>query len=430
MTVALAHEGPLAELDDEVRRRILQRSEAVPEDVRQQVRRMAERIRQRGDDALRAFTERFDDVTLDELAVPEAERQAALEEAPGAFVDAFETASEQIRAYHAAQADDEATALASGGVHARERAVPLERVGIYVPGGTAAYPSTVAMTVIPAQVAGVDEVTLASPPGPDGRPHELVLAACQLLDVDRVVSLGGAQAVLGLAAGTGTVPANDAVVGPGNVYVQAAKQHVAGSVRIDAPAGPSEVAVLADARADPGAVAREMAAQAEHDPRAVALAICEDESLAKRVRRALTEALEGLSRRDVVEQALAARGGVLWSEDPDRARAFVDDLAPEHLAILHEDDEAIADRLTGPACIVTGEQARVPLTDYAAGPSHVLPTGGHARAHSGIGVATFTKHVHVAHMDDVDEALVEAASELARIEGFDAHARSIEEGPP
>jgi histidinol dehydrogenase len=172
-----------------------------------------------------------------------------------------------------------------------------------------------------------------------------------------------------------------------------------------------------------------MAAQAEHDPRAVALAICEDEATAKRVRAALDDALEGLSRRDVVEQALAARGGVLWTPDREEALAFLDRMAPEHCAILHRDGERLGDRLTGPACIVTGE-ARVPFTDYAAGPSHVLPTGGHGRAHAGIGVATFTKRVHVAHLDNVDEALREAAIELARVEGFDAHARAMEEDPP
>jgi histidinol dehydrogenase len=429
MTVDLATTGDLAGLADDERQRIVDRSQAVPDDVREQVAQMATRVRQRGEDALRAYTERFDDVVLDELRVPDEVRAEALDEAPTRFVDAFETAVDQIRAYHETQAEAAEPTFEHGGVRARERVVPLERVGAYVPGGTAAYPSTVAMTVVPAQVAGVDEVTLASPPGPDGRPHELVLAAAELLDVDRVLALGGAQAVLGLALGTESLPAQDAVVGPGNVYVQAAKQHVAGRVRIDAPAGPSEVAVLYQEGADADVAARELAAQAEHDPRAVAVALCTSPSAREKLHEALAAALDGLPRRDVAEQALGARGALLTVEGVDEAVELLDAMAPEHCALVHEDGEAIAERLTGPACIVAGEWPRVPFTDYAAGPSHVLPTGGHARAHGGISTGTFTKRVHLSHLDDVDEPLREAAIELARLEGFEAHARALEDSP-
>jgi histidinol dehydrogenase len=186
---------------------------------------------------------------------------------------------------------------------------------------------------------------------------------------------------------------------------------------------------LCDRSADAGAVARELAAQAEHDPRAVPVAVCQGEDVAKRVQGALTEAIGELPRRDVVEQALQAHGAVLEADDREEAVAFLDRMAPEHCAILHEDDEAIAGQLEGPACIVAGSWPRIPFTDYAAGPSHVLPTGGHARAAGGISTRTFTKQVHEAHLDDVDPDLREAAIELARLEGFEAHARALEEGP-
>lgn len=429
MTVDVAYTGPLAELSEEHRARLVDRAQAVPEEVCQKVERMAPRIRERGDDALRAYTERFDDVELEELTVPEAQLDAALQQAPAAFLDAFDTAVQQVQAYHEHLAARDPVRFQSRGVQAHERAVPLERAGVYVPGGTAAYPSTVAMTVVPARAAGVEEITVATPPASDGTPSPLVLAACRHLGIDRVLAIGGAQAILGLAYGTQTVPEHDAVVGPGNVYVQAAKRHVAGSVRIDAPAGPSEVAVLADAEADPGTAARELVAQAEHDPRALAVALCEGEEVAKRVHAALDEAIAGLPRADVVEEALASRGAVLSVDEVERAVAFLDDMAPEHCVLLHRDGERLSEQLAGPACIVAGLQARVPLTDYVAGPSHVLPTGGHARAHSGINVDTFTKRVHVSQLGNVDEALVDAAVELARLEGFEAHANALEERP-
>lgn len=427
MTAEIAHTGHLAELSAEERETLVDRAEAVPDDVRETVQAMAERIQAEGDQALVDYTERFDDVRLEDLVVPEDVLDRALEEAPEAFVEAFQAAVDQIQAYHESQLEAAGPDFERSGVRAYERVVALDEVGIYVPGGTAAYPSTVAMTVVPARAAGVDEITVATPPGPDGRGHPLVLAACRLLDVDRVVPVGGAQAVLGLALGTDTVPPQDAVVGPGNVYVQAAKEHVAGSVRIDAPAGPSEVAVLCDDEADPAAVARELAAQAEHDTRAVAIALCEGEGAAKRVTQALDEAIEGQPRADVIEEALATRGAVLTVEDVQQGRAFLDELAPEHCTLMHREADRLADELEGPACIVAGDNPHVPFTDYVAGPSHVLPTGGAARAHSGISAATFTKRVHVSHIDDVDADLTQAALELARLEGFEAHANAMEE---
>lgn len=426
MTIELRFRGPLSELTPEDRRQLVDRAGTIDDALREQVATMAARIEEDGDDALRAYTERFDEVSLAELTVPRERRRRALAEAPDGFEDAFRTAADQVRAYHEALSVRRSARFHERGVDAHERIVPLERAAAYVPGGQAAYPSTVAMTVVPAQVAGVDEVTVATPPGPDGQGHPLVLAACHLLDVDRVVPVGGAQAVLALGLGTESVPAHPAVVGPGNAYVQAAKEHVAGRVRIDAPAGPSEVAVLADGTATPERVAWELAAQAEHDADALAVALCEDETLAEAVAEALAGLVDELPRGKTIREALAARGGVLTVEDAGQAAAFLDELAPEHLALLHREAGRLAEELTGAACIVHGDRASVPLTDYAAGPSHVLPTGGHARAHAGIGLETFTKRVHVAGIEDPDPELIAAASRLARLEGLDAHAEALE----
>lgn len=429
MTVEIRWTGPLADLSEADTRQLVDREGTLPDDVRATVAEMATRIREDGDAALVDYTERFDDVSLDALEAPRSAWRDALAEAPSGFEDAFTTAADQIRAYHQTLTVRRSAPFRQRGVAAEERVEPVPRAGAYVPGGEAAYPSTVAMTAIPAQVAGVDEVTVASPPGPDGRPHPLVLAACELVDVDRVVPLGGAQAILALAHGTETVPEHPVVVGPGNAYVQAAKEHVAGRVRIDAPAGPSEVAALVGPSADPHVAARELAAQAEHAADTLAIALCHGEDVAAQLTQALADTVDALDRADTVRDALARRGAVLTVDDVPQAHRFLDALAPEHCVLLHEAADELAVTLAGPACIVAGDRARVPLTDYAAGPSHVLPTGGHARAYGGIGLETFTKRVHVVHLDEPDAALVDAAAALARLEGLTAHASALEEGP-
>lgn len=427
MTVQTRYHGPLDALDDDARRQLVERGGTVDDAIRETVAEMARRIREDGDAAALAYTERFDDVALEALSVPREAWIDARDDAPAGFEDAFTTAAHQIRAYHEALTVRRSARFLERGIQAHERLEPVPRAGVYVPGGTAAYPSTVAMTVVPAQVAGVDDVTVASPPGPDGHPHPLVLAACDLLDVDRVVPLGGAQAVLSLALGTDSVPAHPVVVGPGNAYVQAAKEHVAGRVRIDAPAGPSEIIVLVGPRAHPRAVARELAAQAEHAPDTLAIAICLDPGTADDVQAALDHVVPELDRSGVVREALKTRGGVLTVDTVDEARAFLDELAPEHCLLMHEASDELAETLTGPACIVHGPQASIPLTDYAAGPSHVLPTGGHARAYAGVGLETFTKRVHVVEVADPDPDLHHAAATLARLEGLTAHASALEE---
>jgi histidinol dehydrogenase len=430
MTPDLHWTGPLAALDADDEDAILDRAATVTEDTREKVARIEDVFEEDGDDALVAFTKRFDDVELDELTVPREAWVEALDEAPPGFEEAFEAAVGQVRAYHETLSARASSAFRQGGIAAHERAEPVPRAGLYVPGGDAAYPSTVAMTVVPARVAGVTEVTVASPPAADGRPHPMVLAACELLDVDRLVPVGGAQAIFALARGSATLPAHEVVAGPGNAFVQAAKERVAGEVRIDAPAGPSEVAALVGPEADPRVAARELAAQAEHDPSSQAIALAHGERTAQDVKQALGEVVPELDREATVREALASNGGVLTVGSLAEAAGFLDRLAPEHCVLLHEDGDELADELIGPACIVHGARARVPLTDYAAGPSHVLPTGGSARAYSGIDLETFTKRVHVVDAEDPAPELVEAARTLARLEGMTAHAAALEDDGP
>lgn len=421
-------EGRIGDLPLETRQAILSRASVVTDEIRQAVAGIHDQVVSGGDKALVALTERFDDVRLEALRVPDEALEDAHDQADTDTLGAFRTAVDQLEAYHRTMASAPEVSFSRNGVTAHEHRVPLRQVGIYVPGGRAAYPSTVAMTVVPAQAAGVDEIIVASPPGPDGRPHPLVLAACHELGVDHVVPVGGAQAIVALARGTESVPACDAVVGPGNAYVQAAKELVAGRVRIDAPAGPSEIAVLVHASANLHVAAAELVAQAEHDPASVPVAVCLGEGTALRLLDAVEERLEDLPRADTVTQALADQGAVLVAEDIEEAVRFLDDLAPEHCLLLHPDATHLAEVLTGPAAVVLGKDARVPLTDYVAGPSHVLPTGGYARSYGGIGVDTFTKPVHVTVLADVDAELAKAAAHLARVEGLEGHARAIEEG--
>lgn len=429
MTLGLHATGPLAELSPEDKESLIERSTTVPQRVHDAVHDIQTSIQDDGDAALQRLTERFDKVALDELIVPKQALEDALDEVPPRFEDAFTTCANQIQAYHETFTQRESARFHANGIQAYERTVPVPRAGIYAPGGTAAYPSTVAMTVIPAKTAGVSDITVATPPRPDGTPHPLTLAACEILDVDRVVPLGGAQAILALALGTETIPQHPVIVGPGNQYVQAAKQRIAGHTRIDAPAGPSEVAVLLGPQADPRRGALELAAQAEHAPNTQPILLAPNEALTHRVHDELETLLETLERRATIQEALETNGAILTYDTIDEAEAFLDELAPEHCILLHDDADRLANTLQGPACIVTGPQGSVPLTDYGAGPSHVLPTGNAARAYSGINLDTFTKTVHIVNADNPPHDLMNAAATLARHEGLTAHAKTLEETP-
>jgi histidinol dehydrogenase len=407
---------------------LFDRSASFDEEVARAARDVLAEVRSRGDEALFDLGERFDDVRPEPLRVPQEARAAAYDEADAELRAVIEEAAGNIRRFHRRQVPQSWFADEPGGVVLGQRVAPLARAGCYAPAGTAAYPSSVLMNVIPAQVAGVEEVVLCSPPKPEhgGRPHPLVLATAHLLGVTEVYAVGGAQAVGAMAYGTDRVAAVDKIVGPGNAYVAAAKKAVFGRVDIDSIAGPSEVAVLADADADPAYVAADLLAQAEHDPRASVVLATPSRALAEAVRSEIETQIADLGRRATVEQALADFGALVVTPSMEEAVALVDELAPEHLEILTADPWETMTQVRHAGAIFLGEDAPVPVGDYFAGPNHVLPTGGTARHASPLGVESFLRRQSVVSYSS--ERLGETGPRIAAFaeaEGLDAHAAAV-----
>lgn len=391
------------------------------------VRAILADVRARGDAAVRDLTERFDGCRIDDLRVPPAALTAALADLPHETRRALDHAHGEIAAYHGAQRDEGFT-LDRGGIRLTERVVPVRRAGCYVPGGRAAYPSTVLMTTVPARIAGVAETALCVPPGPDGQVPRVTLAAAAVAGVDEVYRIGGAQAIAALAYGTESVPAVDVVVGPGNAYVALAKRELAGAgvVGIDGFAGPSEVAIVADATADPAWVAADLLAQAEHGPGGAAVLVTWDPAVADAVDAALTDLLADAPRRADIEATLAAGGRAVLVDDPTAALGAVDVLAPEHLELICADADGYAQRVRNAGAIFVGAYAPAALGDYVAGVNHVLPTARSARFTGALRVDTFCKHVHVVSADaDGFAAVADSVVALATEEGLAEHARSV-----
>lgn len=385
-------------------------------------------VRDRGDAALRELTRRFDDVDLDGLAVPDTILQAALDDLDRDLRLALERAADQVRWFHdrARPRDWEDR---RGGARMGQWHRAVQRAGVYVPGGKAAYPSTVIMTVVPAQVAGVEEVVLCTPPtGGDGWPNRTILAAAALLGVDRVIRLGGAQAIAAMAYGTDSVPPCDLVVGPGNLYVSLAKQRLAaeGRIGIDGYAGPTEVAIVADGTADPRIVAADLVAQAEHDELATCLLITTDAALVDAVEVALEDEVAGTRHVARVEAALAGQGSAVLVEDVDQAVVVAERFAAEHLEVHTADARAVAERIRYAGTTFIGAPTPVSLGDYAAGPNHTLPTSGTARFAGGLSTSSFLVPVNWVEYDD--EALAELAPTvmtLSAAEDLPAHGRAV-----
>jgi histidinol dehydrogenase len=398
------------------------------EAARAGVRELVEDVAARGDAAVADAARRLDGVeapptawraTADELAAAEAALDPELR---AALLDAVERA----RAFHTAQRPDDLVWAGRPGVRLVQRFVPLRRAGVYAPGGLGAYPSSVVMNVVPAQAAGVAEVALATPPGPGGRGHVAVLGAAALLGLDEVWLLGGAQAVAALACGTETVAAVDSVTGPGNLFVALAKREVAGRVRIDGFAGPTEVAVLADATADPLLVAVDLVAQAEHDPLAACLLVTDDADLWKAVEPLLAEEVAATAHRDRVEAAFAGQSAVVLCDDRAAMLAVAEAFAPEHLELLVADPGELAGRVRNAGAVFVGPWTPVALGDYAAGTNHVLPTAGTARFASGLSTLDFLRTVQVATFDrDALAAAAPTVAALSRAEGLPAHGRAV-----
>jgi len=395
------------------------------------VREIVEAVRREGDAALLRYTERYDGVRLkpEELRVPRAEIEEAYEKVDPAFLEALRQAARNIASFHEKQKRNSWIDLRPDGTLVGMAIRPLRRVGLYVPGGTAAYPSSVLMNVIPARVAGVKEIVMATPPATGGRagvdPYILVAAA--EAGVSEIYRMGGAQAVAALAFGTETVPAVDKICGPGNIYVTLAKRRVYGVVDIDSTAGPSEIVVLADDTADPRFVAADMLSQAEHDEMASAILVTTSRRLAEETAGELKRQLDALPREDIARRSLESRGAILFVETLKEGAEVVNRLAPEHLEIMTEEPMETAALIENAGAIFLGAWSTAPVGDYFAGPNHILPTGGTARFSSPLSVDDFLKKTSLIQYSR--EALrrdAAAIATLARREGLEAHARAVE----
>jgi histidinol dehydrogenase len=413
----------IADLDPDQRRGIFDRGSGI-EAVREDVAEIVEQVRTEGDVALREFSSEFDGVNVGNIDITDrAER--AVDAVDEEVLDAVETAAEHIRRFHERQRPDDWRETFDGR-ELGQRYRPLETAGVYAPGGTAAYPSSALMGVIPAKVAGVEHVAVTTPPADTISPG--TLAAIHVAGADAVYQVGGAQAIAALAYGTETVRACDVVVGPGNRWVTAAKAIVRGDVAIDFLAGPSELLVVADGRADPELVAADMVAQAEHDTDAAVAAVTDDPDLAATICSAVDKQADECAREEIIRAALGNEAsGVFLARSMSEATLFAEEYAAEHLSIVAADDEALLDRIDSAGSVFLGRYSPVAAGDYASGPNHVLPTGGGAKRVGGLSVATFLRSSTTQRLTrDALGDLRSAITTLAHTEGLDAHARSVE----
>jgi histidinol dehydrogenase len=397
--------------------------------IDQAVATILEDVRRRGDAAVLEYTQRFDRVQADSIAALEISRrelEQAFERLAPPRRDALVQAAGRIRAYHERQVAESWTYTDADGTRLGQQVTALDRVGIYVPGGKAAYPSSVLMNAIPAKVAGVAEIVMVTPT-PGGERNELVLAAAAVCGVTRVFAFGGAQAVGALAYGTASVPKVDKIVGPGNAYVAAAKRRVFGLVGIDMVAGPSEILVLCDGRTNPDWVAMDLFSQAEHDELAQAILLCPDAQFVDAVAESMRRQLADMPRRDVIEASLAGRGALIKVRNLDEACELANRIAPEHLELSVEDPHRWLPRLRHAGAIFLGRYSSEALGDYCAGPNHVLPTAGTARFSSPLGVYDFQKRTSLIEVSrEGARKLGAIAIELASGEGLPAHAKSAQ----
>lgn len=395
-------------------------------EARERVEAILAAVRDRGDAAIADFTERFDGFRPEPMAVSPEALEQAWTSLPTNLRDALELAHRRISDFHQRQRPADLAVTGPHGEQLGRRWRPVERAGLYVPGGRAAYPSTVLMNAVPARVAGVKDVVICSPAGRDGAVNPVVLAAAHLAGVKTVFRLGGAQAVAAMAYGSESVPKVDVISGPGNLYVTLAKQAVYGQVAIDSLAGPSEVLVIADHSAKPDQVAADLLAQAEHDPLAAAVLITTDPALADGINAAVAEQLADHPRQEICEAALRDWGLVVVCGDLESCARLSDSFAPEHLELLVERPEPLADRIQNAGAIFLGPWSPEAVGDYLAGPNHTLPTCGAARFSGALSVETFMRHTSLIGFNRAAlEATGSAVQELATSEGLHSHAESV-----
>ncbi len=409
-------------------RDVLPRSPLDVEAAVEVVRPLCEDVRQRGAQAVREITQRLDDVDVASARVPLQAIQGALESLDETVRAALVEAIRRTRAVHRAQRRDETTVEAIPGGNVTERWLPVGRVGLYVPGGLVAYPSSVVMNVVPAQVAGVAELAVTSPPQAElgGLPHPSILAACALLGVDEVYAVGGAQAIAMFAYGTDDCRRADLVTGPGNIYVAAAKRLLKGVVGIDSEAGPTEIGILADDTANPLFLAADLIAQAEHDANASCLLVTDSAELLDAVDRELVPQIAATKHRERIEASLTNQSAFVLVDDLDQGLAIVDEWAAEHLEVITRDARKMADRVRNAGAVFVGAHSPVSLGDYLAGSNHVLPTGGTSRHSGGLSVQSFLRGIHVIEYDET--ALAASAEHIDALGGAEdlvAHVNAV-----
>lgn len=407
---------------------LIRRNSLAKAGVLKRVAEIVDDVAANGNKSLIAYTEKFDGVKLaaTELRLTEIEIQKSAKAVKPKVIDAFKLASKRIRDYHKRQKRS-AWKFNINGAELGLSITALERVGVYVPGGRANYPSSVMMNVIPAQVAGVREIALCCPPNANGNISAYVLAAAEMLGIKEIYRIGGAQAIAALAFGTETIKKVDKITGPGNIYVTQAKKLVLGEVGIDMPAGPSEVVIIADERANPAFIAADMLAQAEHDPMATAILVTTSRKIALEAAAAIEDQLEHLSRRHIAVKSLQTNGKVVITENLEAAIEFVNRIAPEHLEIMTARPRNILTKIKNAGAIFLGDYTPEALGDYIAGSNHILPTGGTARFYSPLGVDDFIKKTSVLSFSrEAVTELAEAGQMIANVEGLEAHAKALE----
>jgi len=397
--------------------------------IEKKVREIIFRVKEEGDRALLEFTEKYDGVKLEPNGIPVSleEWDIASQEVREGLWEVVKEAIKKIKNYHLHQKENSWFTTEEKGVILGQIVNPLERVGLYVPGGTAAYPSSLIMAAVPAIIAGVKEIVVVTPPSPDGRINPYLLSTARELGISEIYKIGGAQAIAALAYGTETIRRVDKIVGPGNIYLTLAKKNVFGDVDIDMLAGPSEILIWADDTANPQYLACDLLSQAEHDIEASAILITTSSSLVDKVRKEIERELKNLDRKEIIQRALEKKGKLIIAEDKGLILEFINCFAPEHLELQVENPWQILGAVRNAGAIFIGEYAPEPLGDYWAGPNHILPTSGGARCFSPLSVSDFTKKSSLIFYDQ--ESLRKDGQKivsLARLEGLEAHARSIE----
>jgi histidinol dehydrogenase len=424
MTLHIRWQSAIASLSVIDRQALTSRTTSGDDTIRQRTAAIIQRVRSEGDAALRAMAREFDRAAIEALEVPSSAWRRALDALDPALRAAMERAAANLRTVHGAFAPTAQETSSETGITIGRRPDPLGRVGVYAPGGRAAYPSSVLMGVIPARIAGVGEVIVCSPPAHDtGAPSDVVLAAACIGGADRVFALGGAGAIAAMAHGTESVPRVDRIVGPGNAYVAEAKIQVSSAVAIDSPAGPSELLVLADDSADPVLVARELLAQAEHDPLAAVVLVTTSERVARETAGELARQVVEQPRAGIIGEALARSGALLSAPSMDDAIAFANDYAAEHLLLLVADEDTVLARLRNAGTVFVGASASVAFGDYMTGANHVLPTGGLARSYSGLSTLDFVRWTTYQRVSPAAAAaMADDVGIFADAEGLPGHA--------